>query len=114
MKKKMNISVCDIVSKVASPKNIIPAHQRQHSDCPIIVDKPMSFEDLYRRVVENGKNGEMGPQKIVYESKKVTPIQTNRMKKQSVNSLVNYNNPKSNASSAQRSCKTTTPLTSKV
>lgn len=46
---------------------------------------------------EPNRNGEHGCQKIVYESKKTTPINTNRTKKLSINRSTN--NSKSRATS---------------
>ena len=107
MKKKINISVCDIVHKVSSPKNVVLP---QYIQPTIVVDKPVRFEDLYKKVVEqHNKHGDTNNLKIVYDSKKTTPMPTNRNKKNSINSLINKSTVSSAANSRKKSLTCITP-----
>lgn len=102
MKKKLKISVFDIIHK-ASASKATPKNANTHQiDSPLVVDKPIRFEDLYKKAIENHhRPGDNSCLKVIYDSKKTTPIQTNRVKKTSVNSIVK--NTKSALSSITKS-----------
>lgn len=51
MKKKLNISVVDIVNKASSPKNIRAIPEIKKPSTPLAINKLMRFEDLYKIVV---------------------------------------------------------------
>lgn len=87
MKKKINISVYDIVHN-NSHKNTHPLHRTEQST-PIIVDKPVRYEDLFKKLVdENNKVKDQGL-KVIYERNRITPIPTQRVKKNSLVCLTN-------------------------
>lgn len=89
MKKKLKISVFDIIHR-ASTNKTTPKNANNHQiDSPLVVDKPIRFEDLYKKAIENHhRPGDTSCLKVIYDSKKATPIQTNRVKKTSVHSIV--------------------------
>lgn len=89
MKKKLKISVFDIIHKASTNKMTPKNANITQIDSPLIIDKPIRFEDLYKKAIENHhKPGDSNCLKVIYDSKKTTPIQTNRVKKTSVHSIV--------------------------
>lgn len=90
MNKKIKVSVSDIVNKVASPKFETGPTQVEQFNRPIVINRPMRFQDLYKKIVsDQTKNNEGNTFKVLYESKKVTPLHTNRVKKKSATTIIN-------------------------
>lgn len=83
MKKKLTISVAELVHKkpTTDPQT---AKSRDHPTLkpPPLSDKPMSFEDIYRQAKK------AGTPKFIYDRKQSAPINTQRPKRGSINSIL--------------------------
>ena len=117
MKKKLTISVADLMNKNCYEQQRSTKNQASLKPKPLcgnsnivnagsnqkvfeMGEKPIRFEDMYQQVRKN--SGSEHPQTYIYESKKNTPIQSQRLKKGSINSLLAGSSHKSNKTTAPR------------
>ena len=111
MKKKLTISVADLLNKNQneqphSTKNLYkdtakPTLGETKENTLHHIQGPLSFEEMYKQIIKKTSQGQ-GTPKYVYESKKVTPMNTQRIKKGIINSVLANNSQKTNKTAAPR------------
>ena len=103
MKKKLTISVADLLNKNASEEPMTAGHVKplHASSQPVNIiqshSKALSFEEMYMQAMKKGN-----PNTGQCWSKKTTPMNTQRIKKKLLTGLSSNNSRKSNKTTGQR------------
>jgi hypothetical protein len=96
MKKKLSISVADIMRRTSLSHTGNPINKNQNQ--PILINKTLRFEDLYKKAIGNKNyhhkiiNHGLGHSSICHRqsSNKNTPTNTHRLKKNKQTNSLNY------------------------